>query len=36
VGNDVAIEELELCFDDVVWLEEPSKPSRSRTKTEGA
>jgi hypothetical protein len=36
VGNDLAIEELELCFDDVVWLEEPSKPSRSRTKTEGA
>ena len=37
MGNDVAIEELELCFDDVVWLEEePSKPSRSRTKTQGA
>jgi hypothetical protein len=36
-GNDIAIEELELCFDDVVWLEEePSKPSRSRTKTQGA
>ena len=37
-ANDVALEELELCFDDVVWLEEaePSKPSRSRTKTQGA
>jgi hypothetical protein len=37
-GNDIAFEELELCFDDVVWLEEPepSKPSRSRTKTQGA
>lgn len=35
-GNDIAIEELELCFDDIVWLEEPAKPSRSRTKTQGA
>lgn len=37
-GNDIAIEELELCFDDIVWLEEhePSKPSRSRTKSQGA
>jgi hypothetical protein len=37
-GNDIAFEELELSFDDVVWLEEPepSKPSRSRTKTQGA
>lgn len=35
-GNDIAMEELELCFDDVVWLAEPSKPSRSRTKTQGA
>jgi phage tail-like protein len=39
-GNDVAMEEIELCFDDVVWLQEPEKPSRPtsrpRRKTEGA
>ena len=39
-GNDIAIEELELCFDDVVWLQTPDRPapetSRSRTKTQGA
>ena len=38
-ANDVAIEELELAYDDLVWLAEPappSKPPRSRTKTEGA
>jgi phage tail-like protein len=38
--NDVAIEELELAYDDLVWLAEPdtppSKSSRSRTKIEGA
>ena len=37
-ATEVAIEELELAFDDLVWLArtEPSKPSRSRTKTKGA
>ncbi len=39
-GTDVAIEELELAYDDLVWLAEPaqprSNPSRSRKKTEGA
>jgi hypothetical protein len=39
-GNDVAMEEIELCFDDVVWLQPPEKPtrptSRSRKKSEGA
>jgi phage tail-like protein len=38
-GNDVAIEELELAYDDLVWLGEPdtpSDPSRPRKKTEGA
>ena len=39
-GNDVAIEELELVYDDLVWLtdsdEPPSKASRSRKTTEGA
>jgi phage tail-like protein len=39
-GNDVAMEEIELCFDDVVWLQEPERPSRPtprpRRKTEGA
>jgi phage tail-like protein len=39
-GNDVAIEELELAYDDLVWLAEtdrpPSTSSRSRTKSEGA
>ena len=34
-GNDVAMEELELCFDDVVWLQAPETP-RPRTKTQGA
>ena len=39
-GNDVAVEELEVAYDDLVWLADPgvppSKPSRSRKKTEGA
>jgi phage tail-like protein len=39
-GNEVAIEELELAYDDLVWLTEPakppSKPSASRKQTEGA
>ncbi len=36
-GNDVAMEELELAYDDLVWLgPSTAKPSRSRTKTEGA
>ena len=37
-GNDLAIEELELAYDDLVWLAEPPtpEPSRSRKKTEGA
>ena len=39
-GNDVAIEELELAYDDLVWLAEPDTPPtkspRSRMKTEGA
>lgn len=39
-GSDVAIEELELAYDDLVWLppgETPRpNPSRSRTHTEGA
>jgi T4-like virus tail tube protein gp19 len=44
-GNDVAIEELELAYDDLVWLAAPDKPpserlssnpSRARKKTEGA
>jgi hypothetical protein len=39
-GTAVAIEELELAYDDLVWLAEPKrpprKPSRSRTHTEGA
>jgi len=40
LGNDVAIEELELAYDDLVWLAEPdtspTKSPRSRTKIEGA
>jgi phage tail-like protein len=36
----IAIEELELAYDDLVWLVQPDaaadKPPRSRTKTEGA
>ncbi len=37
LGQAVAVEELELAFDDLVWLAPPTaKPSRSRTKTEGA
>src|SRR3954462_10073222 len=39
MGNDVAIEELELAYEELVWLAEPSPPkptSRSRTKSEGA
>jgi len=40
LGNDVAIEELELAYDDLVWLAEPdkspAKSPRSRTKIEGA
>ena len=39
-GTDVAIEELELAYDDLVWLAQPdqppSNPSRSRKRTEGA
>ena len=38
-GNDVAIEELELAYDDLVWLAQPEKPpskSRSRKPTQGA
>jgi phage tail-like protein len=39
-GSGVAIEELELAYDDLVWLAEPEKPparsSRTRKKTEGA
>ena len=37
-ATDVALEELELAYDDLVWFAqpEPSKPSRSRTKTKGA
>jgi len=38
-GNNVAIEELELAYDDLLWLAEPdtppSKSSRTRKKTEG-
>jgi phage tail-like protein len=33
-GNDVAMEELELAYDDLVWLEKP--PRRSRKPIEGA
>jgi len=40
LGNDVAIEELELAYDDLVWLAEPdtspTKSPSSRTKIEGA
>jgi phage tail-like protein len=39
VGNEVAIEELELAYEELVWLAEPSPPkrtSRSRTTSEGA
>ena len=40
LGNDVAIEELELAYDDLVWLVEPdtspTKSPSSRTKIEGA
>ena len=39
-ANDVAIEELELAYDDLVWLAQPDTPpsnlSRSRTTTQGA
>jgi phage tail-like protein len=39
-GNDIAIEEIELMYDDLVWLVEPEQPSssppRPRKKTEGA
>jgi phage tail-like protein len=39
-GKDVAIEELELAYDDLVWLAEPdtlaAESPRSRTKIEGA
>ena len=40
LGNDVAIEEIELAYDDLVWLAEPDPPPakspRSRKKIEGA
>jgi phage tail-like protein len=40
VANEVAIEELELAYEELVWLTEPSTPpkptSRSRNKSEGA
>ena len=40
LGNDVAIEELELAYDDLVWVVDPDRPPskspRSRKKTEGA
>lgn len=29
-GNDVAIEELELAYDDLVWLPAPDKPARDK------
>jgi phage tail-like protein len=39
-GNDIAIEELELAYDGLVWLAEPDTPpptpARSRKQTEGA
>lgn len=39
-GSDVAIEELELAFDGLVWLQDdaapPSRPSRTHANTEGA
>ena len=39
-GNDLAMEELELAYDDLVWVAEPepspSNSSRSRKQTEGA
>ncbi len=34
LSGDVAIEELELAYDDLIWLK--PEPTRSRTKTEGA
>ena len=40
LGHDVAIEEIELAYDDLVWLAEPdpppANPPRSPKKTEGA
>ena len=39
-GNDIAMEELELAYDDLVWVAEPEtpppKPPRSRKQSEGA
>jgi hypothetical protein len=35
MGNDVAMEELELAYDDLVWLEQPTR-RRPRKPTEGA
>jgi phage tail-like protein len=32
----IAYEELELAFDDLVWLEPPRRPARSRKTTQGA
>ena len=36
LATDVAIEELELAYDELVWLEHPSKRSPARTTTKGA
>ena len=35
-ATDVAIEELELAYDELVWLEHPSKRPSARTTTKGA
>ena len=36
LATDVAIEELELAYDELVWLEHPSKRSPAHTTTKGA